>query len=77
MNILSVYYNKGFIVKAYEFEEHFFVSFSFREIEHSYSCPDEPFAIELAKSIADFHTKDMQRFKKLFKCDEDFNSPLF
>lgn len=77
MNILFVYYNKGFVVKAYEFEGLCFLSLNFRELEKSYSCPDESFAIELAKTIADSHTRDMHWIKKWLKFDEDLDTPLF
>lgn len=64
MTILFVYYNEGFILKAYEFEEQYFVEFSFLELRKIYFCPDKFFALNLAKVISNFYTEDLQRLKK-------------
>jgi len=77
MNILFLYYNEGFVLKAYEIKEHYFVEFSFLELCKTYPCPDKFFAIKLSKGLADFHTKDLQNLKKMLKFDEDLNSPFF
>ncbi len=76
MNILFLYYNEGFVLKAYELEEHYFVEFSFLELCKTYPCPDKFFAIELSKALADFYTKDLQNLKSMLKFDEDLNFPL-
>lgn len=76
MNILFLYYNEGFVLKAYELEEHYFVEFSFLELCKTYPCPDKFFTIELSKALADFYTKNLQNLKKMLKFDEDFNFPL-
>jgi hypothetical protein len=77
MNILFLYYNEGFVLKAYELEEYYFVEFSFHELCKTYPCSDRLFAIELSKGLADFYTKDLQKLKKMLKFDEDLNSPFF
>ncbi len=76
MNILFLYYNEGFVLKAYELEEHYFVEFSFLELCKTYPCPDKFFTIELSKALADFYTKNLQNLKKMLKFDEDLNFPL-
>lgn len=77
MNILFLYHNEGFILKAYELKEHYFVEFSFLELCKTCPCPDKSFAIELSKVLADFYTKDLQNLKIMLKFYEDLNLPIF
>lgn len=77
MDILFLYYNEGFVLKAYVLDGTCFVAFSYLGVGRSYPCPDEELAVEIAESIAEFHAKDMERLNNLFKFDEDLNPPLF
>jgi len=77
MDILFLYVNKDFVLKAYTLDGTCFVDFSYLGFGRSYPCPDEELAVELAESIAEFHAKDMEMIDKLFKLDEDLNPPIF
>lgn len=74
MNNLFLYINKGFVLKAHEVNGAYFVSFSYLDVSRSYPCPDKELAVELAKSLAESHAKNMEMIDKLYG---DLNPLLF
>lgn len=77
MNILFLYYNEGFVLKAYEQKQYYFVEFNFLELYKIYPYPDKFFAIELSKTLVDFHTKNLQNLKNVLRFNDDLNPPFF